>query len=98
MTEAVRHFDLPILSTLSLTYALQESLHEYDRIVSAGTIQPQFFAATDQPGPIIYLGVMGPPRVRARSAASPPRFGVGKAVRLGPALTRSRQDSTMDRN
>ena len=58
VTEAVRHFDLPILSTLSLTYALQESLHEYDRIVSAGIIQPQFFAATDQPGPIIYLGVM----------------------------------------
>ena len=58
VTEAVRHFDLPILSTLSLTYALQESLHEYDRIVSAGIIQPQFFAATDQPAPIIYLGVM----------------------------------------
>ena len=58
VTEAVRHFDLPILSTLSLTYALQESLHEYDRIVSAGIIQPQFFAASDQPGPIIYLGVM----------------------------------------
>ena len=58
VTEAVRHFDLPILSTLSLTYALQESLHEYDRIVSAGIIQPQFFAATDQPGPIISLGVM----------------------------------------
>jgi len=58
VTEAVRHFDLPILSTLSLTYALQESLHEYDQIVSAGIIQPQFFAATDQPGPIIYLGVL----------------------------------------
>lgn len=58
VTEAVRHFDLPILSTLSLTYNLQESLHEYDGIVSAGIIQPQFFAATDQPGPIIYLGVM----------------------------------------
>ena len=58
VTEAVRHFELPILSTLSLTYSLQESLHEYDRIVSAGIIQPQFFAATDQPGPIIYLGVM----------------------------------------
>ncbi|MCY3598657.1 MAG: hypothetical protein OXN85_01610 [Gemmatimonadetes bacterium] len=54
----MRHFDLPILSTLSLTYALQESLHEYDRIVSAGIIQPQFFAATDQPGAVIYLGVM----------------------------------------
>ena len=58
VTEAVRHFDLPILSTLSLTYALQESLHEYDGIVSAGIIQPQFFADTDQPGPVIYLGVM----------------------------------------
>ena len=58
VTEAVRHFGLPILSTLSLTYSIQESLHEYDRIVSAGIIQPQFFAATDQPGPIIYLGVM----------------------------------------
>ena len=45
-------------ATLSLTYALQESLQEYDRIVSAGIIQPQFFVATDQPGPIIYLGVM----------------------------------------
>lgn len=30
----------------------------HDRVVSAGIIQPQFFAATDQPGPIIHLGVM----------------------------------------
>ena len=36
----------------------ERSNDECDRIVSAGIIQPQYFAATDQPGPIIYLGVM----------------------------------------
>ena len=57
VTEAVRHFDLPLLSILSLTYSIQDALHERDRAVADGIIQPEYFVASDQVGPVIFLSV-----------------------------------------
>ncbi|MCG8468318.1 MAG: hypothetical protein MJB57_08925 [Gemmatimonadetes bacterium] len=58
ITEAVRHFELPLLSFLSATYAQQDALKGRDDVVSDGIIQPESFGAEDQTGSIIFLSVM----------------------------------------
>ncbi len=57
VTEAVRYFDLPLLSFLSITYGLQETLHDRGRAIVDGRTRPELFGRTDQTGTIIFLSV-----------------------------------------
>lgn len=57
MTESARHFELALLSFLSVTYSVQEQVLAFDRVMNDGVIRPEWFGADDQTGPIIFLAV-----------------------------------------
>ena len=59
ITEVVRHLDIDLTSTLSLTYGQFESLRELEQVITNGIVRPEWFAiGADRGGAATFLAVL----------------------------------------